>query len=111
MQTLLDADLFVHPSYIDNSPNSVCEAQYLGIPVVACYVGGIPSLIEHGKSGWLVPSNAPYEIAYLVKNYHTLPIESISAHEIEVAKQRHDPHKIFQEVLSCYQFILNNQGK
>ena len=111
VQTLLDADLFVHPSYIDNSPNSVCEAQYLGIPVVACYVGGIPSLIEHGKSGWLVPSNAPYEIAYLVKNYHTLPIESISAHEIEVAKQRHDPHKIFQEVLSCYQFILNNQGK
>lgn len=110
VQTLLNADLFVHPSYIDNSPNSVCEAQYLGVPVVACYVGGVPSLIEHGKSGWLIPTNAPYEIAYLVKNYHTLPVESISAYEIEVAEQRHNPQKIYQEALTCYQSILNNQN-
>src|SRR5690606_8912712 len=25
-----EADVFVHPSYIDNSPNSVCEAQLMG---------------------------------------------------------------------------------
>lgn len=111
VQTLLDADLFVHPSYIDNSPNSVCEAQYLGVPVVACNVGGVSSLIEHNKSGWLVPTNAPYEIAYLVKNYQTLPVVSISAYEIEVAEQRHNPQKIYQETLTCYQSILNNQNK
>ena len=111
VQILLDADLFVHPSYIDNSPNSVCEAQYLGIPVIACYVGGIPTLIEHGKSGWLVPTNAPYEIAYLVKNYHRLPVESISTYEIKIAEQRHNPQKIYQEALVCYQSILNNQNK
>ena len=111
VQTLLDADLFIHPSYIDNSPNSVCEAQYLGIPVIACYVGGVPTLIEHGKSGWLVPTNAPYEIAYLVKNYHKLPIESISTYEIKIAEQRHNPQKIYQEALVCYQSILNNQNK
>ena len=111
VQVLLDADLFVHPSYIDNSPNSVCEAQYLGIPVIACYVGGIPTLIEHGKSGWLVPTNAPYEIAYLVKNYHRLPVESISTYEIKIAAQRHNPQKIYQEALVCYQSIHNNQNK
>lgn len=109
VKTLLDADLFIHPSYIDNSPNSVCEAQYLGVPIIACYVGGVPSLIEHGKSGWLIPTNAPYEIAYFVKNYHTLPIESISTNAIAVAEQRHNPQTIYQEVLTCYQSILNKR--
>ena len=39
------SDLFIHPSYIDNSPNSICEAQILGLPVIACNVGGISSII------------------------------------------------------------------
>jgi len=44
----------VHPSYIDNSPNSICEAQILGLPVVATNVGGVESLIENGKTGLLI---------------------------------------------------------
>lgn len=108
VHNLLDADLFIHPSYIDNSPNSVCEAQYLGVPIIACNVGGVSSLIEHGQTGWLIPSNAPYEIAYYVKNYQKLPIESISINEIEVAEHRHNPQKVYQEALTCYESILKN---
>lgn len=104
---LLDSDLFVHPSYIDNSPNSVCEAQYLGIPVVGCYVGGVPSLIEHGKTGWLVPANAPFEVAYIVKNYHNMSVEEISVNEIHVAQQRHNPKKIYEETMNCYKSLLD----
>ena len=32
---LVNSSFYIHPSYIDNSPNSVCEAQILGIPVIA----------------------------------------------------------------------------
>lgn len=106
---LLDADLYVHPSYIDNSPNSVCEAQYIGIPLIACYVGGVPSLIQHGVSGWLIPTNEPYEIAYIVKNYNMLPIEEISKNEIIIAEERHNIYKIYNEVKRCYNEILGKE--
>ena len=46
---LISSSLFIHPSYIENSPNSVCEAQSLGIPVIATNVGGISSLIKTKK--------------------------------------------------------------
>ena len=106
---LLESDLYIHPSYIDNSPNSVCEAQYIGIPVIACYVGGIPSLIKHGINGWLIPTNEPHEIAFLVKHYNELPIEEISRQEIKIAEDRHNINKIYNELISCYNSILQKR--
>ena len=58
-----ESTVFVHPSYIDNSPNSVCEAQILGCSVVAQNVGGLASLVKHECDGILVPANDPYQMA------------------------------------------------
>ena len=33
VRELSEADLFIHPSIIDNSPNALCEAQLVGCPV------------------------------------------------------------------------------
>lgn len=41
----LSANVFVCPSSIENSPNSLGEAQILGVPCVASYVGGIPDMM------------------------------------------------------------------
>ncbi|QVY66626.1 glycosyltransferase family 4 protein [Polaribacter sp. Q13] len=49
----LKSNVFVCPSSIENSPNSVGEAQLLGVPCVASYVGGTPDMITHGESGLL----------------------------------------------------------
>jgi glycosyltransferase involved in cell wall biosynthesis len=49
----LSSSVFVCPSSIENSPNSLGEAQLLGVPCVASYVGGIPNMIEDGKTGLL----------------------------------------------------------
>ncbi len=47
-------DIFINTSNIDNTPVSVIEAMALGLPVVSTNVGGIPFLIEAGKTGMLV---------------------------------------------------------
>ena len=48
------ADVFVIPSLQDNLPNVVVEAMSCGLPVVGFNVGGIPDMIEHKKTGYLV---------------------------------------------------------
>jgi len=45
-QEYLDCNVFVCPSSIENSPNSLGEAQILGVPCVASYVGGIPDMMK-----------------------------------------------------------------
>jgi glycosyltransferase involved in cell wall biosynthesis len=48
-------DVFVFPSLWDGAPNAALEALATARPVVAAAVGGLPEMIEHGESGWLVP--------------------------------------------------------
>lgn len=49
------ADLFLLPSSQESFGLAALEAMAYGIPVVASDVGGIPELIENGKSGLLAP--------------------------------------------------------
>lgn len=46
----LRAHVFICPSAIENSPNSLGEAQLLGVPCIASYVGGIPDMAQNGAA-------------------------------------------------------------
>ena len=48
-------DVFVLPSLTENFPYSILEAQVAGTAVIASNVGGIPEIIQHGVTGFLVP--------------------------------------------------------
>ena len=56
-------DVFAMPSRQEGLGLSIMEAQAMGLPVVASRVGGIPSLIEDGKTGVLVEPENPDELA------------------------------------------------
>lgn len=49
----LRSSVFICPSVLENSPNTVGEAMLLGMPVVASKTGGIPDMITDGKDGLL----------------------------------------------------------
>lgn len=103
----LKATLYFHSSYIDNSPNSLCEAQMLGIPVVSTNVGGIPSLVEHGADGFLVPSNDPYQAACLIERLwkdSELNI-NMGKHGQTKARERHNPQRVLKQIMSVYEEI------
>jgi glycosyltransferase involved in cell wall biosynthesis len=104
-----NATVYFQPSYIENSPNSVCEAQILGVPVVATNVGGTASLIEEGVTGFLVPTNDPYTAAYRIAQVaedNSLN-SNIGKKAREVALKRHDKEKIVNELLSTYKELLS----
>jgi glycosyltransferase involved in cell wall biosynthesis len=104
---LLSSDIYVHTAYIDNSPNSICEAQYLGVPIVATNVGGISSLVIDGE-GKLVPANSCYNMAYeiisLSKNIERQ--KTYSANSKKHARVRHNPKHILKQLTNCYDEIL-----
>ena len=102
VEVLLHSDLYVHPSYIDNSPNSLCEAQILGVPVIACNVGGVSSLVENGVTGLLIPANGVYELASIIKNYKSYPMNKFSANEISHAETRHNMKRVVQSLIDSY---------
>ncbi|MDE0266711.1 MAG: glycosyltransferase family 4 protein [Thaumarchaeota archaeon] len=59
MSVLAGASVMVLPSRAESLPTAVKEAFYLRVPVVAMSVGGVPELIEDGKTGFLIePGNA-----------------------------------------------------
>jgi glycosyltransferase involved in cell wall biosynthesis len=49
-----ELDVVVSSSRSEAMPLAVMEAMASGVPVVACKVGGIPDLVAHGVTGWLV---------------------------------------------------------
>lgn len=106
---LIHSTMYIHTAYIDNSPNSVCEAQYLGVPVIATYVGGIPSLIDNGRDGFLIPVNDPFTLAnkimYLSENENIL--KEVSSEAIKKAVKRHSTENIIHDLLTCYKSIIS----
>ena len=62
----LKANVFVLPSSIENSPNSLGEAMLLGVPSVASFVGGVGDLATHTSDALLYPSGAPYLLAHYI---------------------------------------------
>lgn len=109
-KNLSDADFYIHPAIIDNSPNTVCEAQLIGIPVIATNAGGIPSLIEDGKTGFLYPYSEPHALAFKIMNLHNekAVLEQVSQNEIEFSHRRHSPQAIASRVCEIYQQIIDN---
>nr|AOE12624.1 glycosyl transferase family GT4 [uncultured bacterium] len=109
VEQYLRANVFVCPSVIENSPNSVGEAQLLGTPCVASYVGGTMDMIIHKQTGLLYRFE---EFSMLAEHMCNLfsdrqLCEEISRNGQDIAKKRHDPKKNAQNLLKIYQTISN----
>jgi glycosyltransferase involved in cell wall biosynthesis len=81
-QLLRTANCYVQPSIVTPSgkmegiPVALMEAMASGIPVVATSISGIPELVKHGDTGWLVPPEDVAALADVLSQIHQDPVEA-----------------------------------
>lgn len=103
----LKANVYICPSAIENSPNSMCEAQLLGVPSVLSFCGGVPDMTNFGESAYLYRFEEYEMLAYYICRVFSndLEIEKKRIRGIEISENRHNPNKIIQDLLRIYKNI------
>lgn len=104
----LNSNLFVCPSSIENSPNSLGEAMLLGVPCVASYVGGVPDMLENLKEGYLYQHDAHYMLAhYVCRIFSDVDLaEKFSKNARKRAKETHHIANNRDRLIGVYENIL-----
>lgn len=101
------ASVYVLPSIVENSPNSLAEAMLVGTPCVATSAGGVPSLLEHGREGLLCSPNDMHGLAGMIGVLAAEP--ALAAHlgtsARSRARRRHDPGTVAQATVDAYKDV------
>lgn len=103
----MESSVFICPSSIENSSNSVGEAQLLGVPTIASYVGGMSDMIIHHKTGLLYRFEEYEMLASLVCQIFSDSklTNMLSQGGKEAAMKRHNRKKISKNLSSIYSLV------
>ena len=102
--------VMVLPSAIENSPNSLCEAQLVGIPCVASFVGGVPEMLRDGKDGYLYTFNEPLMLAeYISRIFDSDSLaEQFSMSSYEWIRSRQGENDVVNKTINNYKTIIDD---
>lgn len=101
------AHVFICPSSIENSANSVGEAQIIGTPVIASYVGGTPDMVTHNETGLLYRFEEVEMLAVNIRKVftnHELATH-LSKNAVLAASKRHDRTTNLNGLIEIYNSI------
>jgi len=108
---LAEADILVNPSQTECMPNSVLEAMWSGVGVVATNVGGLSEMIRHGEQGLLCPPRDSNALADAVAQLATdrdalrrMTTNAAARVDAEFTFERR-----MQRVLKLYRTVLNEK--
>jgi sugar transferase (PEP-CTERM/EpsH1 system associated) len=94
-------DVFVLPSRAEGISNTILEAMASGLPVVATDVGGNGELVEHGRTGLLVPASEPQALAEALVAFTSSPERMTEAGQ--AARQRAVEQFSIERMVEQYQ--------
>ncbi|MCR4851413.1 MAG: glycosyltransferase family 4 protein [Lachnospiraceae bacterium] len=111
----LSAGLFVLPSYVENSPNTLSEAMLLGVPVVTSDAGGIKSMISESE-GFIFPRGDVNKLAEGIRRVWELmdddpnALSEMTQRCRKRALDEFDGRKNYESLMSVYNTVAGIEG-
>ncbi|MDE7429592.1 MAG: glycosyltransferase family 4 protein, partial [Lachnospiraceae bacterium] len=104
----LSCQVFVCPSVLENSPNSVGEAMLLGVPCVAANVGGIHNILTDGGDGFLYPPGDVEALADSIIEIFTKEaiVDRLSDNARKHARINHDADQNYYRLMHIYREMM-----
>jgi glycosyltransferase involved in cell wall biosynthesis len=103
-------DVLVQPSLAEGFGMAALEAMAAGLPVVASSVGGLPELVEDGRTGYVVPPADPATLAARLRHLvrHADLREAMGAAGRARVRQHFSPQRMAAEIAAVYDGLLSS---
>lgn len=109
---MLTSGVYIQVSHIENSPNSLCEAMLLGMPIISSYAGGSNSMVNDGECAILVQDGDPFSLGGAILELANDPekAEELGTKAYHQAHNRHDPSMVGKDLVTTYREIIENEN-
>jgi glycosyltransferase involved in cell wall biosynthesis len=107
------ASMLILCSKQENAPMIISEAMAAGRPVIGTPVGGVPEMVEHGKTGFIVPLDNPEELAGRIECLLADPGLARRMGEAgkATAEQRFKRSVVVEKTMSFYKDVIESERR
>jgi colanic acid/amylovoran biosynthesis glycosyltransferase len=109
-RALADAHALVLPSFAEGLPMVVMEAMAAARPVLATSIAGVPELVVHRETGWLVPAGDPKALADAMGSFAGTPLETLAEmgdRGRQRVMDRHDVNRSAEILMTCLEGFVS----
>ena len=103
---MVASNVFVLPSVAESFGLVLAEALYLGRPVLATRVGGIPEIVDDGRDGLLVPPGDPLALSHAMESFLRGEVELPGQGKAAIEKVR--ARFSFEEMMRKYEAVYDH---
>lgn len=110
---ILQSNVFVAPSAIENHSVSLREGMALGAPVICSFAGGMPEIIENGKNGFVYRYEEYNQLAAYIMSVFADPkmAETIGANASRKMIEFYSEKSDASNLMSIYSSIIQSNKK
>lgn len=106
---LKSSDLLLHPARVEGLGSVLLEAMASGTPVLATKIGGMPEIIEDGRTGFLMDADSAQEIVSKLEQCLKHPeVLKAMGEEAQREAARYSPAAMAEEYIGLYKAVLRS---
>ena len=114
-EIIRDAAFVVVPSeWYENNPMTIVEAYSAGIPVIGARIGGIPEIIDEGRTGFMFASGDADDLGRCIDRATALDdaeYAAMSRNAQSFADANFNEERNYTRIIAFYKEIIDNYGK
>lgn len=116
LQSLIEGAYFiiVPSEWYENNPMTIIEGYAASVPVIGSNIGGIPEIIDNGKTGYLFESGNIDKLVTLIKHATSLSEDTyieLSRNALAFAKQHFNKNKYYLKLMDFFNEVINFNNK